>query len=88
MMKAGRLTLPNDAELDHALGHLDDLEGLLVLGVLLEERRQRELDLVEGLSGSNSSSESIPRQLARTRETEEDWKGFLLPAQTLAQREG
>jgi hypothetical protein len=31
--------LPDDAELDDALGDGDDLEGLLILGVLLEEAR-------------------------------------------------
>jgi hypothetical protein len=30
---------PDDAELDDALGDRDDLEGLFVFGVLLEERR-------------------------------------------------
>jgi hypothetical protein len=30
---------PDDAELDDALGDRDDLEGVFVFGVLLEERR-------------------------------------------------
>lgn len=33
------VVLPDNAELDDALGNGDDLEGLLVFGVLLEERR-------------------------------------------------
>lgn len=32
------VVLPDDAELDDALGDGDNLESLLVLGVLLEER--------------------------------------------------
>jgi hypothetical protein len=44
------VVLPHDAELDDALGDLDDLKCLLVLGVLLEEGRQRALDLVQGLA--------------------------------------
>lgn len=34
------VVLPDDSELDDSLGDLDDLEGLLVLGVLLEELRE------------------------------------------------
>jgi hypothetical protein len=34
------VVLPDDTELDDALGDGGDLEGLLVLGVLVEERRR------------------------------------------------
>ena len=46
-LEVALVVLPDDAELDHALGDGNDLEGDLVFGVLLEERavleRAREL---------------------------------------------
>lgn len=51
------VVLPDDAELDDALGDGDNLEGLLVLWVLLEEGRglQRGDELYEGLDGGHSN---------------------------------
>jgi len=43
------VVLPDDAELDDALGDLDDFEGGLVLGVSLEERGDGSGELVAGL---------------------------------------
>ena len=44
------IALPGNAELNDALGDLDDGERLAVLGVLLEERLEGRGDLVHGLS--------------------------------------
>lgn len=47
------VVLPDDAELDHALGDGDDLEGDLVFGVLLEEGRVLECAGELCLEGGN-----------------------------------
>jgi len=38
-LEGAAVVLPDDTELDHTLGDGDDLEGNLVFGMLLEERR-------------------------------------------------
>ena len=43
------VVLPNDAELNDALGDLDDFESGLVLGMSLNERRDGDGELVAGL---------------------------------------
>lgn len=57
------VVLPDDSELDDSLGDLDNLEGLLVLGVLLEELR-------EGKSSKGGKSQPVGREMAASRERE------------------
>lgn len=48
-LRLALIVLPDNAELDNALGYLHDLEGFLIFGVQLEERLQARGNLREGL---------------------------------------
>jgi hypothetical protein len=60
------VVLPDDTELDDALGDGGDLEGLLVLGVLVEERRRLEggdelwRECISGMFGGVDSKRYAP----------------------------
>lgn len=59
------VVLPDDSELDDSLGDLDNLEGLLVLGVLLEELR-------ESKGSKGGGSQPVGREMTASREGDND----------------
>ena len=71
-LEAASVILPDDAELDHALGNRHDLEGDSVLGLLLEQGAVLESrgKLCRGnKSQPQSKGRSIPTSIAGTQLT-------------------